>query len=61
MTEINVKSPIGVSSSPFYSVIISDAEDTRHFFLEKDGELFYDGNCQKVQCDEEKAEEALDA
>lgn len=45
-TELKVVSPIKVSGSEQYDVIITDAEDTIHYFLRKDGELFYDGYCR---------------
>ncbi len=53
---INVKSPITVRSTPYYSAIVSDADDTRHFFLEKDGRLFYDGNCKDFHTEENPEE-----
>ena len=54
--QIEVKGPITIeqTSEPvLYSFIITDAEDTRHFFLEKDGELVYDG--YDKLCDRETA------
>lgn len=43
-TVINdIKPPIQVTCSKQYEVIIIDADDTRHFFLKRDDELFYDG------------------
>ena len=50
MSELKLKMPISIKpTSVDNGYIITDANNTEHFFYEKDGELEYDGWCAEVK------------
>lgn len=50
MSELKLKMPIKIKATiDNDGYVITDADNTEHFFYEKDGELEYDGWCAEFK------------
>ena len=55
VNNLELSTPVVISSSENYPLIITDAKDTVHFFMfNEEGQMIYDGWDRPVNCEDDK-------